>query len=381
VIYLDNAATSFPKPETVYTAMDRFARESGANPGRGGHHMAVAAESAIASVRRALAEFFGGRDPHRLVFAFNATDALNMAIKGVLRRGDHVVTTDIEHNSVSRPLARLERDGFITVTRVAVSSDAVLDPDDIAKALRDRTRLVAVGHASNVLGTAQPIRAIGGVARRHGALMLVDAAQSAGLLAIDVERDQIDLLAFSGHKGLLGPMGTGGLYVGQRAAPAAWREGGTGGDSANPVQPAEFPNCLEAGTPNAAGIVGLGEGLRYILQRGLADLICHEIDLAARLWDRLAADDRFILHGRRPVSDGGRTAVVSLVVAEHPSEQVAAILDASFGIAVRAGLHCAPGAHRLIGTFPDGSLRVSPGPFSTTADVDALADALGAIVS
>jgi len=381
MIYLDNAATTFPKPESVYTRMDRFARELGANPGRGGHRMAVEAAGAIADVRRALAEFFGGRDPLRLIFTLNTTDALNMAMKGVLRPGDHVVTTDIEHNSISRPLTRLEREGFITLTRVRVSPTGMIEPDDLASALARRTRLVAIGHASNVLGSVQPLRAIGEVARRGDALLLVDAAQSAGLIPIDVEHDAIDLLAFPGHKSLLGPMGTGGLYVGERVTPWFWREGGTGGDSASPTQPEEFPFRLEAGTPNAVGIAGLGAGLAYVRERGAVRIAEHELGLARRLWERIAADARFRFHGPPPDGSAARTAVLSLAIEGHPPEQASAILDASFGIAVRAGLHCAPGAHRLVGTFPEGSVRVSPGPFSTTADMDAVAEALNAIVS
>jgi len=381
MIYLDNAATSHPKPEEVYAAMDHCAREVGANPGRSGHRMAVQAEGEIAAARRAVAALLGGRDPLRLIFTLNATDALNMALKGILRRGDHVVTTLLEHNSVARPLARLEQDGIISVTRVTPSDEGVVDPDDIARAMTGATRMVAMAHASNVLGSVQPIEAIGALVRARERLFLVDAAQSAGVIPIDVERCGIDMLAFAGHKGMLGPTGTGGLYVGERAPLRPWREGGTGGNSAEPLQPEAMPHFLEAGTPNTVGIAGLGAAARHVAQRGVESLGAHERQLAGRLWEALAGDDRFTLQGPAPVPGAPRTGVVSLALAGHEPEEIAAILDASFTIAVRAGLHCAPGAHRFLGTFPAGSVRISPGPFNTAQDIDAVVAALREIAA
>jgi cysteine desulfurase family protein len=381
VIYLDNAATSHPKPEQVYARMDRFAREVGANPGRSGHRLAVEAEAEIASVRRGLTDLFGGDDPNRLIFTLNATDALNMIVKGVLDQGDHVVTTPLEHNSVARPLNRLEEARLITVTRVAPGPTGEIDPDEIGRAITDRTKLVIVGQAGNVLGTAQPILEIGVRVRAAGRLFAVDSAQGAGLLPIDIERDNIDLLAFTGHKGLLGPVGTGGLYVGPRAAPRPWREGGTGGDSARPVQPAEYPHALEAGTPNTVGIAGLGEAVRYVTGRGVAALADHETRLALRLWTALEDHPEFILYGSPPVPGRPRTGVISLNLTGHAASEVGIILDASFGIAVRTGLHCAPGAHRILGTFPEGTVRVSPGPFTTDDEIDALVGALREIAA
>ncbi|HKY33357.1 MAG TPA: aminotransferase class V-fold PLP-dependent enzyme [Candidatus Polarisedimenticolia bacterium] len=379
MIYLDNAATSHPKPESVYARMDRFAREVGANPGRAGHSMAVEAEREIAAVRGALASLFGAGDPSRIILALNATDALNMAFKGVLQQGDHVVTTQLEHNSVARPLARMERDGWIRVTRVAPGPGGLIDPDDVTRAMVDATRLVAVGQVSNVLGVAQPIGDIGRAVRLKDRLLLVDAAQGAGVVPIDVEADCVDLLAFTGHKGLLGPVGTGGLWVGGRARIRPWREGGTGGDSASPVQPEGFPHCLEAGTPNTVGIAGLGEALRWLAGRGIAALREHELAMAARFWDRLAADGRAVLYGRRPAPGASRTGIVSFNLRGLAASEVGAILDASFSIGVRAGLHCAPGAHRFLGTFPEGTVRISPGPFTTGQEIDSLAGALAEI--
>jgi len=381
MIYLDNAATSHPKPEEVYVRIDRFGREVGANPGRSGHRLAVEAEGEIDAVRREVASLFGCRDPRRVVFTLNATDALNMALKGVLDPGDHVVTTVMEHNSVSRPLARMERQGLIEVSRVEPAPGGRLEAGAIERAFTPKTRLVAVGQASNVTGTAAPLMEIGGIVRRRGALLAVDAAQGGGVLPLDMERDGIDLLAFTGHKGLLGPTGTGGLLVGERVEPRPWREGGTGGDSASVVQPAELPWRLEAGTPNTAGLAGLGEALRWVRRRGVETLGDGERVLARLFWERLRDDDRFALYGKPPDSARDRTGVVSFNVAGKSPEEVGAILDAAFGIAVRTGLHCAPGAHRFLGTFPEGAVRVSPGPFNSTADIEALVEALMEIAS
>src|SRR5581483_4739448 len=247
MIYLDNAATSFPKPEAVYRALDAFARTQLANPGRAGHKMALAAERALDDCRHLLNQLFHGKEPERFVFTLNCTDSLNMAFKGALGDGDHVVTTDLEHNSVSRPLRALELAGRITLTRVRADKGGTIDPDDVRRAITRQTRLVALTHASNVLGTVQPIAEVGRICREHDLLFLVDAAQTAGVLPIDVQEMNIDLLAFPGHKPLLGPTGTGALYVGPRARLRPWREGGTGGDSSSETQPREFPYYLEGG--------------------------------------------------------------------------------------------------------------------------------------
>ena len=283
MIYLDNAATSFPKPESVYAALDRFARHSLANPGRAGHKMALASERLLDDGRHRLNRFFNGRSPDRWIFTLNCTDALNMAFKGVLNEGDHVVTTDLEHNSVSRPLTAMAEAGRISLTRVPADASGTIDPAAVAAAFTPRTRLVAVTHASNVLGTVQPVAEIGKLVRGRDALFLVDAAQTAGVVPIDVQASCIDLLAFPGHKSLLGPTGTGALYVGPRAQLRPWREGGTGGDSSTPTQPAEYPYFLEGGTPNVLGIAGLVAGLDFVEERGLEAIRRHELDLCDRL--------------------------------------------------------------------------------------------------
>jgi cysteine desulfurase/selenocysteine lyase len=374
MIYLDNAATSFPKPECVYNALDRFARTTLANPGRAGHKMALAAEHALDDARHRLNQFFNGKAPERWIFTLNGTDALNMAIKGVLEDGDHVVTTDLEHNSVSRPLVAMAEAGFITLTRAAADPGGTVTAAAIAAAINPKTRLIAVTHASNVLGTMQPIEEFAKLARTHHVLFLVDAAQTAGVLPIDVQAADIDLFAFPGHKSLLGPTGTGALYVGPRANLRPWREGGTGGDSSNPMQPKEFPYYLEGGTPNVLGVAGLVAGLDFVEERGLDAIHKHEIELCDRLRTVLANMPGFEIFGHADAAR--RVGTVSFRHESMPASDLGAILDQSFDIAVRPGLHCAPYIHRAIGTFPDGLVRVSVGPFNTAAEIDQLIAAL-----
>jgi cysteine desulfurase/selenocysteine lyase len=379
MIYLDNAATSFPKPEPVYRTMDTFARTSLANPGRAGHKMAMAAERTLDDARHALNQFFRGEAPERWIFTLNCTDGLNLAIKGTVKPGDHVITSDLEHNSVSRPLRKLERDGVISLTRLA-STDGYLDPEDVRRALTPKTSLVALTQASNVLGTVQPIEVIAPIVREAGALFLVDAAQSAGLLPIDLRATPIDLLAFPGHKALYGPTGTGALYVGPRANPNAWREGGTGGDSASETQPTMLPYLLEGGTPNVLGVAGLAAGLSWVAERGVEAARLHEVGLLQKVVDWADAADGWRVAGRWDPAT--HVAALSLIVPEGLTPQdLGAILDGSFDIAVRPGLHCSPYAHKAIGTFPDGTLRVSPGPFTTEAEIDTFLNALAEITA
>jgi len=395
MIYLDNAATSFPKPPEVYAAPERCLRELGANPGRAAYRMAVATKQMLEETRRLLAELIGARSPDRVVLTFNATDSLNMAIKGVLAGGAkasdtagagfdtgdtvHVVTSRLEHNSVTRPLNRLEQAGRIRVTPLEPDTDGVVSPDRVREALRDDTRLVALTHCSNVVGTIQPIAEIGEVIAAHNlrtckVVFLVDAAQTAGVVPLDVEAMRVDLLAFSGHKGLMGPPGTGGLYVREGIDLTPWREGGTGDDSASPMQPDEMPYRLEAGTPNTVGLFGLGVAARFVHEQGVENILRHEQDLVARLLDGLAGHKRIALYGSR--DPRRRTGVLSFNLKGMEPQEVALILEQSFDIAVRAGLHCAPDAHRWLGTFPNGAVRVSPGWFNTNADIDALVSAL-----
>ncbi len=374
MIYLDNAATSFPKPEPVYQALDQFARTSLANPGRAGHKMALTSERTLDDGRHVLNQLFRGESPERWVFTLNCTDALNMAIKGSIQPGDHVITSDLEHNSISRPLRRMEKDGLIELTRIA-SDDGYLSPDDVKAALRPKTKFVALTHAANVLGTVQPIGEIARIVREANALFLVDAAQSAGVVPIDLKATPIDLLAFPGHKALYGPTGTGALYVGPRSKPRAWREGGTGGDSKTEVQPDLMPYFLEGGTPNVLGVAGLIAGIRWVNERGQEANRLHEVNLLKKVVDWAESHDDWDIAGRWDADT--HVGALSLIVPEGLTPQdLGAILDTSFDIAVRPGLHCAPYAHRRLGSFPDGTLRISPGPFNTDADIDAFLSAL-----
>lgn len=379
MIYLDNAATTFPKPEIVYKAMDTFYRTLGANPGRSGHKMAVAAEKEIEDTRNVTARLFAIKDVNRFIFTFNATDAINMGIKGLLKPGDHAITTYLEHNAVSRALNGLEKRNIITVTKIKNSSDGLIEPDDIKNAITSKTRLIVMSHAPNVLGTIQPIREIGKIAQEKNVIFMVDAAQTAGVCEIDVTKDYIDMLAFTGHKGPLGPTGTGGLYVGNRVTLEPWREGGTGFEPASLSQPEELPYKLESGTPNTVGIAGLRAGIEYVLSRGTGTIRTHEQKLTERLIRAFKGDQRFVLYGTTDISR--KVGILSMNIKGYKPTEVGAILDQSFDIAVRPGLHCAPFAHQQLGTFPDGTVRISPGCFNTDEDIDSLIKALDKIAS
>ena len=350
--------------------MDTFYRTLGANPGRSGHKRAVAAEKEIEDTRVAAARLFGIKDTKRFIFAYNATDAINMGIKGLLKPGDHAITTYLEHNAVSRALDGLERKKGVTVTKVGNSMEGFIDPNDVKNAITPKTRLIVMTHAPNVLGTIQPIREIGEIARERGVVFMVDAAQTAGVCEINVDALCVDMLAFTGHKGTLGPTGTGGLYVGERAALEPWREGGTGFEPASLSQPEELPYKLESGTPNTVGIAGLRAGIEYVMSRGISAIRTHERKLLQKLITALQDDKRFVLYGTRDVSK--KVGILSLNVKGYRPAEVGAILDQSFDIAVRPGLHCAPFAHQRLGTFPDGTVRVSPGCFNTEEEIDQL---------
>ncbi|MHC4321215.1 MAG: aminotransferase class V-fold PLP-dependent enzyme [Planctomycetota bacterium] len=374
MIYLDNAATTFPKPECVYKAMDKFLREKGANPGRARHRMSVEAEQEIEKARVTVARFLGIKKPERMVFTYNATDALNMGIKGLLCEGDHVITSKLEHNSVSGPLKGLENRGVITVTWVGNSDDGFISADDIKNAIRPNTKLIACTHASNVLGTIQPIREIGEVARERDLIFMVDAAQTVGVCGIDVEDQYVDMLAFTGHKGPFGPPGSGGLYVGERVELRAWREGGTGFEPETLSQPDSLPYKLESGTPNSVGIIGLKTGIEFCIKEGIDKIRQHERKLTMRLISEFETDDRFEIYGC--LDKGRKVGIVSVNVKGLQPGEVGAILDNSFNIAVRPGLHCAPYIHREIGTFPEGMVRISPGYFNTMEDIEETISAL-----
>lgn len=380
-IYLDNAATSFPKPSTVYDAVDIAQRQLGAAEGRSATRTATQVHAVIERCRQRAARLLGAESPQRIVFTFNATDSLNLALHGLLRAGDHVVTSSIEHNSVLRPLRHLAEPG-VQVTYVSADGEGRVSPDDVRRALRSNTRLVALLHASNVSGTIQPIDAVGEIAHQAGALFLVDAAQTAGHLPIHVSKSPIDLLACAGHKGLLGPLGTGILYVrpGVEEHLQSVRQGGTGTNSEDDHQPDRLPDKYEAGNHNVPGLFGLEAGLAWLEERGVAEVCRHERAVTARLLERLAGLPRLRVYGPKSIED--RVGVVSVTIEDMDPQELAAVLDDSFGIESRAGLHCAPGAHRCLGTFAaGGTLRLSPGPFTTEGEIDAAASALREIAT
>ncbi len=372
-VYLDNAATSWPKPETVYRAVDRFMRDVGATPGRGGHRREEEAQRIADETRSAIAALFHAPDPQGVVFTLNATQAINMALKGLLRPGQHLVTSSIEHNAMWRPLKTLEKHG-VEITTVPCAPDGSLDLVDLEAALRSHTRLVAILHASNVLGTILPIGEIGEIVHRKGAFLLVDAAQTAGAYPIDMQAMKIDLLAFAGHKGTYGPHGTGGLIVRPDIGLVTWVEGGSGVLSRSETMPHELPSRLEAGTQNASGLAGLLAGVQFVLEQGVDNIRDHEMMLANRLVERLEALPGVNVLG--PKEPQKRTAVVSICVPNYSPDQLAGVLDKVFGVATRAGLHCAPQAHRTAGTLECGALRFSPGYFNTADEIDYAVDAL-----
>lgn len=376
VIYLDNAATSWPKPPAVVDAMQRFMHDVGANPGRSGHRRANAAERVRFDAREALAELFGVSDPMRVVFTLNATTALNMVIAGLLPPGSHVITSGIEHNAVVRPLRAREAMG-VKVTVVPCTSEGWLDPTRLAEHFTPATRLVVVNHASNVCGTVLDVRAIGTVAREHGVPLLVDAAQTAGVWPIDLATDHIDLLAFAGHKGPLGPPGTGGLVLADdfpvERLPALIH-GGTGSRSEHEQQPEFLPDKYEAGTPNIAGLAGLAAGVRHVLKLGALAIREMERRQTAWLLQHLGEIDGVEIVG--PTDPMNRTAVVSVRIRGRAPSDVAGWLDEERGILVRPGLHCAPAAHRTLGTFPAGTIRLAPGLFTQDADLTMVVEAL-----
>ena len=396
MIYLDNAATSFPKAPGVGEATAKFIANDAANPGRAGHRMAVAAEEMLDRVRLKLARLVNAPTHERMVFTLNGTDALNIAIKGVINecvtkdgQKPHVITSVLEHNSVSRPLQAMFEAGKIELTRVDCDDTGRIDPADIKAAITAATKLIVLTHASNVIGTVQDAAAVGAIAREADVLFCLDAAQTIGVVPIDVQAMQVDLLAFPGHKSLLGPTGTGGLYVGRRVPEPSekvdcttgrlmpFREGGTGGDSSTPTQPALYPYYLEGGTPNTVGIAGLEAGIDFVNQKPLADTLAHEQTLVQRIIDFVGGDDRFTLYGDKHA--GSRVGTVSFNVDGFDAPDIGSILDDSFNIAIRPGLHCAPYAHKRFGTFPAGSVRVSPGAFTSGDDVSALIEALDQI--
>ncbi len=373
IIYLDNAATSFPKPEEVYLAQEQAFRQVGVAPGRGSYRLSIEASRILFRVRESVALLFGVKDASRVIFTHSATEALNMAIRGLLQPGDHVVTTTMEHNSLARPLYRAQREG-VDVTWIEADKDGYVTKEKIAAALRPRTRLVALAHCSNVTGAVNPVEEIGAFLAGERALFLVDGAQSAGSIPLNILEANIDLFAAAGHKGLYGPPGTGFLYVSPGVDLEPLLVGGTGGGSSDIDQPLSMPESYESGTMNTPAIAGLGAGLDFISGRTVANIQKHEHSLVTALIHGLGAISSVTLYNSSGVR--ARGGLVSFTLAGIDPAVIGFRLDHEYGISVRVGLHCAPQAHRTIGTFPEGTVRVSPGIFNTEDQIDRFIQAI-----
>jgi cysteine desulfurase family protein len=380
-IYFDNAATSWPKPAAMMEAMVTFNDAVGANPGRSGHRLSVDASRVIYEARELVAEAIGAPDPLTIVFTKNATEALNTVLLGLLKTGDHVVTSSMEHNSVMRPLRYLERKG-VDLSVIPCSSTGILDPEDLQRHFKKNTKLVIATHASNVTGTLFPVNRLSEITRDCGILLAVDASQTAGSVPIDVARSGIDILCFTGHKSLMGPQGTGGFYLrqGVEGIPLPLTRGGTGSASELEEQPTFLPDLFESGTPNGIGIAGLAAGVRFVLDTGIDYIWRKEQALTRRFIEGLKRLPDVTLYGPR-MDETERTSVVSFTVRGLTPSDVSYELDERFSILSRPGLHCAPAAHRTIGTFPQGTVRFSFGFFNTEDEIDLSLDALAQLSS
>jgi cysteine desulfurase family protein len=376
LIYLDNSATSFPKPDSVYEFMDSFYRKHGVNPGRSGFDAALEAEEIVMNTRKLLTEFFHGEgDPNRLTFSYNASDSLNMIIQGLVEKGDHVITTMLEHNSVLRPLHHYQINGVIGVTYVMFDEHGYVHPDDIKRAIRQNTKMVVVNHCSNVIGTIQPIAEIGKVCKDAGVLFIVDTTQSAGTVPIDMEAMGIDVVVFTGHKCLMGPTGIGGSYVKDTAPVKHTRFGGTGVRSAQLTHLEEFPYRLECGTLNLLGVAGLYAGVKWLLEKGMEELHAKEM----MLWDRLCKGFQNIENVTTYCAEGAQNhnAVLCFNIKNIEAGDVGTMLDVDYNIACRTGLHCAPKVHVGLGTDKiHGTVRCSIGPFNTEEHIDKAVEAV-----
>ena len=366
-VYFDNAATSWPKPPAVYEAVNFFMKDIGASPGRSGHQQAMEANRVVYSARCSLAAMLNAPSEDNIIFTLNATDGLNMAIKGMVEPGDHIITSSLEHNSVMRPLIGLQDRGLIELSVIPFDSVLGMDPDAVRLEIRDNTRCVVMTHASNVSGMVLPVAEVGQIAENAGVSLVVDGAQTAGAFPVDVQSLKADIFAFTGHKGLLGPQGTGGIYIRDNLCLKPWREGGTGSLSSSDRQPDFLPDALEAGTPNTPGIAGLLAAVEYITALGVEKINGQELVLRSALWNGLMEIPR--VHVCSPAPSARTVGVVSFTVEGLDPGQVGAVLDHQYNIACRTGLHCAPQAHRALGTYPEGTIRFSFGIFNTVEEV------------
>ncbi len=377
-VYFDNAATSWPKPPEVRAALEAYFGLAGGNPGRSGHRMSIAAARVVEDARDGIANLLNASDPTQIVLTKNATEGLNLAILGLLRPGDHAITTSIEHNSVMRPLRHLESIG-VELTVIACDRYGLLDPDDVRAALQPNTRLIATVHGSNVMGSLVPIADVAKVARESGVPYLIDASQTAGAIPIDVETMGLDMVAITGHKGLLGPTGTGGLYIREGLTPQPLLRGGTGSLSDLEVQPDFMPDMYESGTLNVAGLAGLATGIGHVLEAGVAQIESHERALVARFLAGAMKIPGVVVHGPEKLTD--RCGVISFNVTGLTPSEVGTLLDQQYDIMSRVGLHCAPGAHKTMGTFPTGSVRFGFSLFNTESEVDRALTAIDEIAA
>jgi len=368
MVYLDNAATSFPKPEEVYVEMDAFMRNTCANPGRSSHEMARESAAVVMRARENIAKLFNIENPLRIGFTCNATMALNIAIHGVLKKGDHVITTAMDHNSVLRPLYELKRKGIIDYTVLMPRNQfGAIEPSSFTRAVRTNTKLIATTLSSNVTGMVLPYKEIGEIAKRRGILYLLDCSQGAGVLPVDVKNMYISLLAFPGHKGLMGPQGTGGLYVNEAVSLRPIIQGGTGSRSSETVQPDFMPDIIESGTLNTPGIAGLNAGVEFILKTGTDNIYKKKKSLIERLYEGLTVNKRIRLYST--IEGYLNSGIIALLLEGMDSSEVANILDSKYHIAVRPGFHCAPLAHKALGTDKTGLVRLSPGYFNTHDEI------------
>lgn len=373
-IYLDNAATSFPKPKEVATAVYDFMVNNGTSSGRGSYKKAMQSDYIVYECRKLIGKLFNFDNPKKVVLTSNVTDSLNIAMRGILKENDHVITSSLEHNAVWRCLKTLERDINIKIDTVECSKDGITNPQDIKKYIKKDTAWIVFTQASNVLGTIQPIREIGAIAREHNIPFLVDSAQSAGAMKIDVKEDNIDILAFTGHKSLLGPMGTGGLIINTDIDIKPLKAGGTGGDSAYEYQPDYYPNHLETGTSNVSGIAGLREAIKFLNKEGIENIHNKEKELTKYALEKLETVKDIEIYG--PKDCEKMLSVISFNIKDKRPEDVGSILDQKYDIMLRAGLHCAPTAHSVIGTKDRGTLRIGLGYFNKKEDIDKLVEAL-----
>ena len=375
LIYLDNAATTFPKPKEVYNYMHEFYQKHGVNPGRSGYDMCMATEEIIHSTRKMLTEFFNGTDPNHLTFSYNASDTLNMVVDGLLSKGDHVITSNVEHNSVLRPLYHKKHDSIIELAYIPFDKNGYIDPDDVKKALRKNTKMVIINHGSNVIGTVQPITEIGKCCKEAGVLFVIDASQTAGVVDIDVKEMNVDIVVFTGHKSLMGPTGIGGSYICEDVPIKGTRFGGTGVRSAYPFHLEEFPYRMECGTLNIVGVAGLNAGQKWLMKRGIKNIHDNEMKLWDKLREGLQNIEGVITYCADSVKD--HIAVLSFNIKGWDAGDVGTILDVDYGIASRTGLQCAPLVHVQLGTDKiHGTIRLSIGPFNTEEHID---KAIGAI--